>query len=45
MKKMYLKPVTIVVNVQATSMLMQSAPEGRGKTTVQNYNWNEYAEE
>lgn len=41
-KKMYQKPVTTVVKIQATSMLMQS---NEGRATVQNYNWNEYSEE
>ena len=43
MKKTYQKPVVTVVEIQATSMLMQSQKEGRA--TVQNYNWNEYSEE
>lgn len=42
-KKMYQKPVTTVVEIQAACMLMQASNEGRA--TVQNYNWNEYSEE
>ena len=44
MKKTYQKPVVTVVEIQATSMLMQASGE-QGRATVQNYNWNDYSEE
>jgi hypothetical protein len=42
MKKTYQKPVVTVVEIQATSMLMES---NEGRATVQDYHWNEYSEE
>ena len=44
-KKVYQEPTMIVVKLQHQSHILAASGEPRGRSSVQDYEWNEYDEE